>query len=166
MAVEPSRRVDLAPMQPIFAQVSLAKALSHGDFMTKGVSASRPLSPHLQIWRFTATMAASITHRGAGIVLYGGTLLLAAWMLAAAISPELFSVVSGVAQSLIGSIVIAGYVWSLAFHMMNGLRHLYWDSGRGLAPKTATMTAWLIYVASFLLAAIILWAGFTARGAA
>ena len=50
------------------------------------------------------------------------------------------------------------------FHLLNGLRHLYWDYGRGLAPKTATMTAWLIYFASFVLAAIIIWSGLI-RGA-
>ena len=134
--------------------------------MTKGASASRPLSPHIQIWRFTVTMAASITHRATGAVLYGGTFLLAAWIVGAAVNPLLFSAVRAVIHSPIGFIIIAGYVWSLLFHMMNGLRHLYWDSGRGLAPKTATMTAWLIYGASLLFAAFILWAGFAARGGA
>ncbi len=166
MAGKRHRRVDLGAMQPIFAQDSFTKALSYGDFMTKGASASRPISPHLQIWRFTVTMAASITHRGTGVVLYGGTLLLAAWIIGAAMSPPLFSVVSAILHSPVGFFIILGYVWSLAFHMMNGLRHLYWDSGRGLARKTATMTAWLIYGASFLLAVIILWAGFAAGGAA
>lgn len=134
--------------------------------MAEGATSGRPLSPHLQIWRFTVTMAASITHRVTGAAIYGGSLLLAVWLYALAFSPSLFETLSGFVNSPIGFIIIAGYVWALSFHLMNGLRHLYWDSGRGLAPKTATMTAWLIYSASVLLTAFILWSGYAARGAA
>ena len=128
--------------------------------MANSAHPTRPLSPHLQIWRFTVTMAASITHRGTGMVLYGGSLLLAVWLYALAFSPSLYASVAGFAQSPIGFVIIAGYVWALSFHLMNGVRHLYWDSGRGLAPKTATRTAWAIYIASLALAAIILWTGY------
>ena len=94
------------------------------------------------------------------MVLYGGSLLLAVWLYALAFSPSLYASVAGFVQSPIGFILIAGYVWALSFHLMNGMRHLYWDSGRGLAPKTATRTAWAIYIASLALAAIILWTGY------
>lgn len=124
-------------------------------------AASRPLSPHLQIWRWTATMAASITHRATGMALYGGTGLLAVWFVAAALGPDAFSPVDAAAGSLLGRIVVFGLAWSLMFHALNGLRHLYWDSGRGLAPKTATRTAWLVYAASLVLTLII----FLAAGA-
>ena len=134
--------------------------------MTKGASSTRPLSPHIQIWRFTVTMAASITHRATGAILYGGTLLLAAWIFAAASNPEAFSTINAIIRSPIGIVVIAGYVWALMFHAMNGLRHLYWDSGRGLAPKTATITSWVVYIGSLLLAAFILWASYAANGGA
>ncbi len=134
--------------------------------MAEGATSGRPLSPHLQIWRFTVTMAASITHRGTGAAIYGGSLLLAVWLYALSFSPSLYALISGFVNSPFGFIIIAGYVWALSFHMMNGLRHLYWDSGRGLAPKTATMTAWLVYGASILLTAFILWSGFAAKGAA
>ena len=126
---------------------------------------ARPLSPHLQIWRFTVTMAASITHRGTGMVLYGGSLLLALWGYALAFSPSLFTAVAGFAASPLGFIIIAGYIWSLCFHLMNGMRHLYWDSGRGLAIETAKKTAWAIYIASLVLAGVILWAGYAGMGA-
>lgn len=125
---------------------------------------ARPLSPHLQIWRFTVTMAASITHRGTGMVLYGGSLLLALWAFAIAFSPSLYAGVAGFAASPLGFIVVAGYVWSLSFHLLNGLRHLYWDAGRGLAVKTATKTAWAVYIGSVILAAIVLWTGISAWG--
>ena len=125
----------------------------------------RPLAPHLQIWRFTVTMAASITHRGTGMVLYGGSVLLAAWALALAFSPALFSAIAAFVASPLGFIVVAGYVWSLSFHLMNGLRHLYWDTGRGLGVKTAARTAWAVYIGSIILAAVILAAGYARLGA-
>lgn len=133
--------------------------------MADTAQGARPLSPHLQIWRFTVTMAASITHRGTGMVLYGGAVLLAAWALALAFSPALFSAISGFLASPLGFVVVAGYVWSLSFHLMNGLRHLYWDTGRGLGVKTAAKTAWAVYIGSVILAAVILAAGYTSMGA-
>ena len=111
-------------------------------------------------------MAASITHRGTGMVLYGGSLLLTVWAYALAFDPALFANVANFVGSPLGFIIVAGYVWALSFHMMNGLRHLYWDTGRGLAPSTATKTAWAIYIGSLLLAAIILLIGYNAGGAA
>ncbi len=134
--------------------------------MAEGATSRRPLSPHLQIWRFTVTMAASITHRGTGVGIYSVALLLTVWLYSLAFSPALYETITGFVNSPVGFMIIAGYIWALSFHLMNGLRHLYWDYGRGLAPKTATMTAWLIYGASILLTAFILWSGYAARGAA
>ena len=128
--------------------------------MADGAQTERPLSPHLQIWRFTVTMAASITHRGTGVVLYGGLLLIGLWVIALNLGAASFESASAIVRSPLGFIIIAGYVWSLLFHLMNGLRHLYWDYGRGFAPKMATMTAWLVYIAATVFAAVILWAGY------
>lgn len=127
---------------------------------------TRPVSPHLEIWRFTVTMAASITHRATGAIAYGGTILLALWAVALAAGPGSFAVASAIASSPIGLILIAGYVWALSFHLLNGLRHLYWDAGRGLAVATARKTAWAVYIGSVVLAAVILYAGLAARGGA
>ena len=157
---------------PIFGAYfwGLILGLLSGVFMANQTGAnqahtSRPLSPHLQIWRFTVTMAASITHRGTGVVLYGGSILLALWLYALAFSPSLFASLAGFVTTPIGFIIVAGYVWALCFHLMNGLRHLYWDSGRGLAPATATKTAWAIYIGSIALTALVLWAGYNGMGA-
>ena len=136
------------------------------DNAISGAAPKRPLSPHLQVWRFTITMAASITQRGAGVALYGGSVLLTLWLFALAANPALFATLSAFARSPFGVVIIAGFVWSLCFHLMNGLRYLYWDSGRGFALKTARMTAWMVYIASVVLAAVILWAGYAAAGSA
>ena len=132
--------------------------------MAQTPSSNRPLSPHLQIWRWTVTMAASITQRATGFINYGGTLLLALWMFSLAANGAGFGIAKAILGSPIGLIIIGGYVWSLCFHMLNGLRYLYWDSGRGLAPKTATATAWMTYAASLILAIAIIGSGLSARG--
>jgi succinate dehydrogenase / fumarate reductase cytochrome b subunit len=147
-------RIDSGPTLPIVT-AQPTNFLKEGGFMADGTHAARPLSPHLQIWRFTVTMAASITHRATGIALYAGAALLAIWFFALAAGPEAYGAVAGLLGSLFGRIILFGFAWALFFHLFNGLRHLYWDTGRGLAKETATMTSWLVYVAS-IAAAILL----------
>jgi len=91
----------------------------------------RPLSPHLQIYRPMLTMTMSIMHRLTGMALYAGTLLLAWWLLAAASGPDAFASVQWFMGSFIGRIVLFGYTWALVHHMLGGMRHLLWDTGRG-----------------------------------
>lgn len=103
---------------------------------------SRPLSPHLQVWRFHATMAASITHRITGVGLYGGTLLIAAWLLALAAGPESYAMVEDIAFSIPGQIIL--FLWAVAvlYHFANGIRHLLWDGpGLGFSPKVASQVS-------------------------
>lgn len=123
------------------------------------------LSPHLQIWRFTVTMAASITHRACGVALYVGTLLLALWLYAtASASPALYSELSGLIGSPFGIAVLAGYSWALFFHVFNGLRHLFWDRGHGFELATARKTAWAAYVGATIMMLIVLGVGLSKAG--
>jgi succinate dehydrogenase / fumarate reductase cytochrome b subunit len=123
----------------------------------------KPLSPHLQIWRWTPTMAASITHRATGAALYSGTILLSVWVFAAALGAEAFRPVGALLASPLGIAVLAGYAWALLFHAFNGMRHLYWDQGRGLDVKSARATAIAAFAASFGLAAVVVAAGLMNR---
>lgn len=118
----------------------------------------RPLSPHLQIWRFTPTMAASITHRGTGVALYVGNILLALWALSLVVSPALFAPFSALIASPVGTVIFFLYAWALIFHLIGGLRYLYYDRGRGMAPKTATMMAIVNYLLAFVLAGAMVFA--------
>ena len=129
-----------------------------------GKPKARPLSPHMQIWRWTITMAASITHRATGIALAGGTLFLVWWLIAAATGPEAYAVFSGVAGSPVGLVILFGFVWSLAFHLLNGIRHLAWDLGYGFDMSTSRLTAALVYVFSLLIAAGAFAVGLMVRG--
>ena len=100
-----------------------------------GVSSARPLSPHIQIYRWTLTMMLSILHRATGIALYAGTGLLAWWLLAAATGPEAYAQVQAVSSAWYGRLVLFGYTWVLLHHMFGGLRHFVWDTGRGFDLK-------------------------------
>jgi succinate dehydrogenase / fumarate reductase cytochrome b subunit len=113
---------------------------------------ARPLSPHMTIYRWPVTMATSITHRMTGIAMSIGTLVLAWWLIAAASGPEAYATFSHLAGSWIGRIVLFGFTWSLAFHLLNGIRHLAWDMGYGFSIPTAKMTGWLVIILSVLLA--------------
>ncbi len=94
--------------------------------------APRPLSPHLEIYKPEITMVMSILHRVTGAALYLGTLLLAVWLLAAAGSETAFNGVQGFLSSLVGRVVLLGFTFALLHHMLGGVRHLVWDTGRGL----------------------------------
>jgi succinate dehydrogenase / fumarate reductase cytochrome b subunit len=120
----------------------------------------RPLSPHLQIYRFTWTMAMSVVHRATGIALYAGTILLVWWLVAAAAGPGPYETVRIAAGSWIGIIILIGYTWALLHHAIGGLKHLTQDLGFGwgrtarfawakgslIASLVLTLAAWIAVV--------------------
>jgi succinate dehydrogenase / fumarate reductase cytochrome b subunit len=101
----------------------------------------RPLSPHLLQWRWHITMAASILNRATGVALYAGWLILAGWALSLASGAQAYSAFCDVLASFPGRIVLFGVAFSLFFHMAAGLRHLFWDFGKGFQPRRADASA-------------------------
>ena len=106
----------------------------HIDINRKYVimSRPRPLSPHLSIWRFQLPAVMSITHRITAVILTSGTVLLTAWLLALAFGENSFNVVSMMISHPLGQFVMFGYSVVLFYHASNGVRHLFWDFGKGL----------------------------------
>ncbi len=104
------------------------------DQKNKGLR-PRPLSPHLQVYRLTLTMAMSILHRITGVGLYFGTLLLAWWLIAAATGPEAYALVQDVMGSWFGKFILLGFTWALIHHAFGGIRHFIWDVGAGFGPS-------------------------------
>ena len=102
----------------------------------------RPLSPHLQIYRPQLTSITSILTRITGNALILGVMLVVWWLLAASISPEYFAYVDGILRSWFGKIVLTGSLWAVCYHYLAGLRHLYFDAGRGLEIETAEKLGW------------------------
>jgi len=117
----------------------------------------RPLSPHLSIYRPLINMMMSIVHRLTGAALYFGTLLLAAWLVAAAMGEKQFALVNTLFGHPIGKLVLFGYTWALIHHMLGGLRHLLWDTGRGLQIWQVNALSWLTILGSISLT-LALWA--------
>jgi succinate dehydrogenase / fumarate reductase cytochrome b subunit len=117
--------------------------------------ASRPLSPHLQVYRFTITMQMSILHRITGAALYFGMIVPAVWLLAAAMGPAWYETVNGFFGSLLGRLILIGYSWALMHHMLGGIRHLIWDTGRGLDLVSIDRLAWATVVGSVGLTALL-----------
>ena len=93
---------------------------------------ARPLSPHVQIYRLPLLAITSITHRVTGVGLAAGLLLLSCWLAAAARGPETYQPIHDLIVSIPGRVVMLGFTAALFFHLCNGIRHLVWDTGRGL----------------------------------
>jgi len=128
------------------------------------VKANRPLSPHIQVYRWRLTMAMSIAHRITGAGLYAGTLLLAWWLVAAASGPDAFAIANAAAGSWLGLIVLFGFTWALVHHMFGGLRHFVWDFSAGLGKPARDRIALATIVGSVAIT-IVLWAiGLSLRG--
>lgn len=117
---------------------------------------SRPLSPHLQVYRFMLTMALSIFHRMTGAGLYFGSLIFVWWLVAAAMGPEAYGQFMAIAGSIVGRVVLFGLSFAILHHMLGGLRHLVWDTGRGFNLKCVEISA-RVLVASSLSLTIGLW---------
>jgi len=118
--------------------------------------ANRPLSPHMQVYRWPVTMLMSILHRITGGALYFGTLLLAAWLIAAASGPRAFDTVNAIYGSWFGLLVLFGYSWVLIHHMLGGLRHFVWDVGAGFSKPARDNLARLNLLGSVVLT-VLLW---------
>ena len=129
----------------------------------KGVR-ERPLSPHLQIWRWHITMACSILHRASIFGLYLAALLLTGWLLALAAGPDAYQAYIGVVTSPLGLIVLAGLTFMIFYNMAYNVRPACWDLGYGFVPTTANATG----VAAVVFGAVVtlvLWAALFAMGA-
>ena len=116
---------------------------------------SSPLSPHLQIYRWTITMAMSIFHRATGIANYAGMVLLVAWLGAAASGQEALNVVNGIYGSWFGQLVLFGFTWSLIHHMLGGIRHFIWDFIIGMEPGQREALAWANLIGSIVLTLLV-----------
>ena len=116
----------------------------------------RPLSPHLQTYRWTLTMALSIIHRATGVALYFGTLLLAWWLIAAATGPAAYSNVQAFTSSFIGRLIVFGYTWALLHHLLSGLRHFVWDLGYGFKASERETLTWGALIGGISLT-VLLW---------
>ena len=111
----------------------------------------RPLSPHQQVYRWKWTMALSILHRATGVALAVGTLLLVWWLAAAAYGEAAYADAQAFIGSVLGQVLLLGWTLAFFYHLCNGVRHLVWDSGRGLELRPAYRSGMLVLAAAVLL---------------
>lgn len=128
--------------------------------------AVRPLSPHLQIYRPMLTMMMSIAHRLTGAAMYVGTLLMVFWLMALAAGPEMFQPVNGFLHSIFGRVLLLLYTWALLNHMLGGVRHLVWDTGRGFSKPAIELAAQATLIGGIVLTALVWIAAYLLKGAA
>lgn len=127
---------------------------------------ARPLSPHLSVYRWEIQMVTSIVHRGTGIFLAFGTILVCAALIALAWSESAFVELRAFCASWIGMLLLLGWTWSFAFHLLNGIRHLLQDIGLGYAPAQFVRNGWIVTIGSFVLTALVWACVFAQRGGA
>jgi succinate dehydrogenase / fumarate reductase cytochrome b subunit len=124
----------------------------------------RPLSPHIAIYSRQINMMMSIVHRITGAALYLGTLLLAAWLVAVASGEGPFDRMNALLGQPLGKLILFGYTWALMQHLLGGLKHLLWDTGRGLRIWQVNMLSWLTLLGSISLTLAIWATGLLLRG--
>ena len=127
-------------------------------------AATRPLSPHLTIYRWPVTMATSITHRATGVGLSVGAVILAWWLVSISNGPEGWQSFHALSDTPIGLLVVFGLTWSLVYHFLNGVRHLAWDLGYGFEKNLAERNSVIILAASVILSIAIFALAWTGNG--
>jgi succinate dehydrogenase / fumarate reductase cytochrome b subunit len=124
------------------------------DFMSNN---GRPLSPHLSIYRWPITMTTSILHRATGVAMSLGFIVLAGWLMDAAIGAETYAAMMVYLDSAVGKILFVGWSFAFFFHLSNGVRHLVWDTGRGFEKSQANASAWFVLILAVVLTALFWW---------
>lgn len=123
----------------------------------------RPLSP-FWIYRPQITSVLSITHRLTGVALAGGAVLLAYWLTAAAYGPKAFAEAQSLFGSWFGLMVLLALTFSLYYHLLNGIRHLAWDSGWGFGLGQVRVTGWLVVLGAIILTVASWFAAYAGHG--
>ncbi len=126
---------------------------------SKSSATNRPLSPFMigPYYRPQLTSMLSITHRATGVGLSAGTLFLAAWLAALASGPDMYAKFAVHVTAWYGQLILLGFSWSLLYHLCNGIRHLFWDIGKGLDIATAYKSGYAVVAISGLLT-VAVWA--------
>ncbi|HKU89254.1 MAG TPA: succinate dehydrogenase, cytochrome b556 subunit [Steroidobacteraceae bacterium] len=126
----------------------------------------RPLSPHLGVYKFMYTMSLSIMHRFTGMAATVGFLAFVWWLMALASGPGAYESAMRVLTSPVAKLLLIGFTFSFVYHFCNGIRHLVWDTGRGLERQQARRSGAVVVVASLLLTVLVVWLGCSALAGA
>jgi len=115
-----------------------------------------PLSPHLQIYRWHISSLLSITHRISGIINLLALILIFFWLIILNLGENNYELFLLIINSFFGKFILIGFIWSMSFHLLSGIRHLFWDLGYGFEIKTANISGIIVIIFSLALT-IIFW---------
>ena len=130
------------------------------------MNSSRPLSPHLGVYKFMYTMSLSILHRITGVAAAVGFLAFVWWLMALATGPDAYARAMACLGSPFAKLLLVGFTFSFIYHFCNGIRHLVWDTGRGLERAQARRSGAVVIVAALVLTALVVWLGCRAMAVA
>jgi succinate dehydrogenase / fumarate reductase cytochrome b subunit len=122
------------------------------------------MSPHLGVYKFMYTMSLSILHRITGCAATVGFLVFVWWLMALASGPDTYARAMQALGSPFAKLLLVGFTFSFVYHFCNGIRHLVWDTGRGLERAQARRSGAFVVVAALLLTALLIWLGCQAMG--
>lgn len=125
---------------------------------------TRPLSPHLMVYKPQITSILSITHRATGVALAFGALLLANWVISGLYGPDAFAMAQDLLSSVVGKIILFGLTLSLFFHLGNGIRHLFWDVGKGYELSTLRTSGMVVIVFTIVMSLLTWYAAYSVAG--
>jgi succinate dehydrogenase / fumarate reductase, cytochrome b subunit len=126
----------------------------------------RPLSPHLGVYKFMYTMSLSILHRITGLAASVGFLVFVWWLMALATGHDAYDRAMRMLDSPVAKLLLVGFTFSFVYHFCNGIRHLVWDTGRGLERAQARRSGYLVIASAVVLTALVVWLGCRAFGVA
>ena len=118
--------------------------------MDKSLSNKRPLSPHLQIYKPQLTSVMSISHRFTGVILSMLLILVPLFFFLLALGDEYFTILVIILDHFLVKLILYGAIFVISYHLLNGIRHLFWDMGIGLSIKESYMSGYLVIMFSTL----------------
>ncbi len=119
----------------------------------------RPLSPHLGVYKFMYTMSLSILHRITGVAATFGFLALVWWLMALSSGPDAYARVMRASNAPLAKLLLVGFTFSFVYHFCNGIRHLVWDTGRGLERRQARASGAVVVALALVLTVLVVWLG-------
>ncbi|PHR91307.1 MAG: succinate dehydrogenase, cytochrome b556 subunit [Robiginitomaculum sp.] len=123
--------------------------------MAKGWSDKRPMSPHMSVWKWHAAMRASILHRAAAVTVYIALLVICVWLAIFAVGEAGFEAVKALVYSPLGAISFFVFSLALVYNSLIDVRHLFWDTGKGMGQKAANLSSTLLLVLAIAIAVVL-----------
>lgn len=126
----------------------------------------RPLSPHAGVYKFKYTIVSSFLNRLTGIAFTFGLIPLVYWLMALASGPQAYTEAAVVLSSPVFKLIYIGLLFSFSYHLVAGIRHLVWDTGRGLEKRQSQQSAWIVIIVAIVLTVALVFALIRYRGLA